>query len=77
MTMAEDHLALADHHIAESEGWLVRQRELAEKLAAGGHASAAARAEELAATVQRSLDVMLEHRALILAEIAAERAGGG
>jgi hypothetical protein len=73
----EDHLAEADRHISESEERLACQRELAEKLVADGHANAAAWATTLAATMQQSLDVMREHRTLILAEIAATRAEGG
>ena len=74
--MAKRHLAQADRHIAESEQRLAEQREIAAALAAGGHNEAAVRAAGLATTMQHTLDVMREHRQLILRELAAEEPAG-
>jgi hypothetical protein len=67
------HLAEADRHIAASEQRLAGQREIAAALAAGGNADVAARAAGLATTMQHTLDVMREHRQLILRALAGEK----
>jgi hypothetical protein len=74
--MAKRHLAQADRHIAKGEQRLAEQREIAEALAAGGHNDAAVRAAALATTMQHTLDIMREHRQLILRELAAEVPAG-
>jgi hypothetical protein len=69
--VAERHLPQADRHITEGEARVARQRALVGELAADGHD--AAMAEGLLATMLASLARMREHRATILAEVAAER----
>ena len=61
-------LALADLHIAEAEERIGRQGDLAARMAAAGGRDPAG-AEELLRQLTWSLDLMREHRRLILAEL--------
>jgi hypothetical protein len=65
MSLAEQHLAEADHQIAEAQARIARQVELIASL--DFDSSQAAQAEQLLLTMQQALFV--ERRRLILAEI--------
>jgi hypothetical protein len=68
-SMAERHLAQAERHIVQAELRVTRQRRLLDRLAAGGHGTAAA--EELLATLLAHLEDLWVRHTAILAKIAA------
>jgi hypothetical protein len=70
-TAAERHLDQIERYIIEAEERVTRQRLLHDRLAAGGHDTAAA--EKLLALLLARLGDLWARHTVILAEIAAER----
>ncbi|HYQ92251.1 MAG TPA: hypothetical protein VES89_09325 [Candidatus Competibacteraceae bacterium] len=63
------HLAQANHHIAEAEGRLARQKQLIEELTADGHDTT--NAKRMLQTLEATLKTMHAHRQLLLREVTA------
>jgi hypothetical protein len=68
-------LAKAEQDIVAAERRLSRQERLARKLAADSPEDQANEAELLTTIMQQTLDLLREHRELILREIAVEEGG--
>jgi len=64
----EEHLRKADADIAQGEERIERQQQLIERLAAHGHNVATAKS--ILQTMYETLEVMKEHREIILKELA-------
>jgi hypothetical protein len=63
------HLALAEAHVALGERHVARQREIIAQFRLAGHSTALA--ESLLASFEETLVTHLDHRARIVAELAA------
>jgi len=59
--ISEDRLAMAEHHMRESERHIARQAALVERLENDGHAVPAIQARKLLATFQRMHAVARDH----------------
>ena len=57
MTQLEDPLAQAERHVTEAEARIARQREIIAELDRDGHERTAAKARQLLATFQQTLDL--------------------
>jgi hypothetical protein len=68
-------LVVADRDIEDARQRILRQEEIIRELKRDGHDTAKAR--ELLVTFKGTLDVMIEHRGLILARINALERGAG
>ncbi len=66
----EDHLAQADQHIAETEARIARQHELVALFA--GETAGLRQAENRLRGMRQSLELMRQHRAAIVRELAAK-----
>jgi hypothetical protein len=65
------HLAQADRHIAQCQGHIARQRQLIRQLAGRGQSTVWA--QDMLEALQASLQAFERHRALIVAQMDAER----
>ena len=66
----EEHLALANRHIAKAAERIVRQLALIERMAAAGHDTS--QAERLLQEMERALELMYAHRAQIMRELSEQ-----
>jgi len=70
--LLEEHLAMAERHVAEGEGHLLRQRQLVSDLRRGGHDTT--ESEKFLAQLEALQVMHLEHRDRLRLEWKAETA---
>ncbi len=73
-TLQQDHLALAERHVAEGENTVAHQQRIVAELERDGHTAAAEKARELLAKFEEALALHVAHRERLLNEL---RRGGG